>query len=267
MTRDRGPRPSPGSAATSLPTRGHAFFRVFHSDSWLQEVSRPQARGEPPRRAQHCKLAAGTWWPLPPQPCVGSRPPCSLEHLQCEASAVCRGGGMPPAPAPDAPLSCRLRAQRHAGEGQAQHLQLQPPHHRQEDTYVPGATAGRGRWPRTHAEGSGRESSSPRGHPGTAGQRAPWRGRGGASGGTLCIPRRCPVPHSQPARLHARPETGPGPTGHSWHTEVGLQQVQAQGGCPQSPQGAAAHRAEGGVGRASLAWGWYRHCTHGAPRL
>lgn len=41
------------------------------------------------------------------------------------------------------------------------------------------------------------------------------------------------VPSSQPACHHARPEAGPGPIRGSWHAEIGLQQVQAQGGCPE----------------------------------
>lgn len=206
-------------------------------------VPRPAAshRAEP----QHCKLAAGTWCPLPPQPCLGSRPPCSLEHLQREASAVCREGCAPPAPAPDAPLSSAgyapsdmpVKAKR------STYNYSLPITVKKTRTCLGPLRAGAAGLAPTPRAAGGR--AAPRGATqGTAGQRAPWRGRGGASGGTLCIPRRCPVPHSQPARLHARPETGPGPTGHSWHTEVGLQQVQAQGGCPQSPRGAAAHRAE-----------------------
>lgn len=116
MTRDRGPRPSPGSAATSLLTRGHAFIRVFHSDSWLQEVSRPQARGEPPRRAPALQARCGdvvapaTSLRRRGAPChpsrvsgAGPRAPWST----CSARpALCAGRGVPPpAPAPDAPLS------------------------------------------------------------------------------------------------------------------------------------------------------------------
>lgn len=256
MTRDRGPRPSPGSTATSLLTRGHAFIRVFHSDSWLQEVSRPQARGEPPRRAPALQARCGdvvapaTSLRRRGAPChpsrvsgAGPRAPWST----CSARpALCAGRGVPPpAPAPDAPLSSAgyapsdmpVKAKR------STYNYSLPITVKKTRTCLGPLRAGAAGLAPTPRAAGGR--AAPRGAtPGTAGQRAPWRGRGGASGGTLCIPRRCPVPHSQPARLHARPETGPGPTGHSWHTEVGLQQVQAQGGCPQSPRGAAAHRAE-----------------------
>lgn len=268
MTRDRGPRPSPGSAATSLLTRGHAFIRVFHSDSWLQEVSRPQARGEPPRRAPALQARCGDVVP-PATPAVSREPAPVLPGAPAARGQRCVPGGVcPPAPAPDAPLSSAgyapsdmpVKAKR------STYNYSLPITVKKTRTCLGPLRAGAAGLAPTPRAAGGR--AAPRGATqGAAGQRAPWRGRGGASGGTLCIPRRCPVPHSQPARLHARPETGPGPTGHSWHTEVGLQQVQAQGGCPQSPRGAAAHRAEGGVGRAPLAWGWYTHCTHGAPPL
>lgn len=105
MTRDRGPRPSPGSAATSLLTRSHAFIRVFHSDSWLQEVSRPQARGEPPRRAPALQARCGDVV-APATPAVSREPAPVLPGAPAARGQRCVPGGVCPPPPPHLTRPC-----------------------------------------------------------------------------------------------------------------------------------------------------------------